>query len=103
MLQVYKEKIHKRMPGEGGAGMAGIIREWIKGEPGSKTGQFCSQTFTRVTISNLKQDILDQFQEEEGASICKQLAHMYHYYLHGAAHMPRAGAEPAACVVLCAM
>lgn len=40
--------------------------------------------FTRVVIGQLKPDILRQIAEDaRGQKLCRALAHLYHYYLHG--------------------
>jgi hypothetical protein len=44
-----------------------------------------SRSFTRVVIGDLKPDVLAQLQDEAGAqALLRDLAHLYHYYLHGA-------------------
>lgn len=77
-VQVYKETINKRMPGQAhsvaGDGFA-IAAGWLQEER--------EDTFTRVTVSDVKPEILEQFQGEEAEHVCRQLAHLYHYYLHG--------------------
>lgn len=42
-------------------------------------------SFTRVIIGDLKPEILRQMvgDGEQGPAICQELAHLYHYYLHG--------------------
>lgn len=41
-------------------------------------------SFTRVTITDLKEEVMEQIANKEAAeSVCKDLAHLYHYYLHG--------------------
>ena len=41
-------------------------------------------SFTRVVIGQLKPDILRQVAEDaRGQKLCRALAHLYHYYLHG--------------------
>lgn len=84
-LQVYKERIHKRMVGDATAAESqSMLQQWIQEEATTDSHSGESDSFTRVTISNLKPGILKQFTVEEGANVCRQLAHMYHYYLHGA-------------------
>lgn len=40
--------------------------------------------FTRVMIGDLKPQILRQLADDQGgAKICTELAHLYHYYIHG--------------------
>ncbi len=42
-------------------------------------------SFTRVLIYDLKPEVLAELcDEDDGASILRDLAHLYHYYLHGA-------------------
>jgi hypothetical protein len=42
-------------------------------------------SFTRILIYDLKPDVLGQLcDEDEGATVLRDLAHLYHYYLHGA-------------------
>lgn len=66
------------MPGQAqsvaGAGFS-IADDWVNEER--------EDTFTRVTVSDVKPEILEQFQGEEAEHVCRQLAHLYHYYLHG--------------------
>jgi hypothetical protein len=54
-------------------------------EPGSGGGGGGgSDSFTRVLVYDLKGEVLDQLcDEDRGASILRDLAHLYHYYLHG--------------------
>jgi structural maintenance of chromosomes flexible hinge domain-containing protein 1 len=85
VMQVYKERIHKRLPGtsshlDGNLSQFGVMSSWAADEgcPSSE-----SSSFTRVVVSGLKPDVIRQFQGEAAENVCKQLAHMYHYYLHG--------------------
>lgn len=39
--------------------------------------------FTRVIITNLKDRVLDSLRSEHSDRVCRHLAHLYHYYLHG--------------------
>lgn len=44
-------------------------------------------SFTRVVVGDLKEDVLALLVGSDGdgaGSICRDLAHLYHYYLHGA-------------------
>ena len=87
-MQVYKETISKRMPGRPqgvvDTGFA-IAADWLQEER--------DETFTRVTVSDVKPDILEQFQGEEAEHVCRQLAHLYHYYLHGPSGNAGAGQQ----------
>ncbi len=41
-------------------------------------------SFTRVIIGELKPSSLAVvLQEEKGQELCRELAHVYHYYIHG--------------------
>lgn len=41
-------------------------------------------SFTRVLVYDLKDEVLEQLSDEDqGATILRDLAHLYHYYLHG--------------------
>jgi hypothetical protein len=43
-----------------------------------------SSCFTRVLVYDLKEEVLEQLSDEDrGATILRDLAHLYHYYLHG--------------------
>jgi hypothetical protein len=49
-------------------------------EPGSTD----SSSFTRVLVYDLKDEVLEQLSDDDrGATILRDLAHLYHYYLHG--------------------
>jgi hypothetical protein len=43
-----------------------------------------AESFTRVLIGDLRPEVLAQLQEEGPTQLLKDLAHLYHYYLHGA-------------------
>jgi hypothetical protein len=74
--------------GEGEAGGDGAV--------GGEANDGLGRSFTRVLIGDLKPDIMELIMgEEAGRRICQQLAHLYHFYLHGAAgnrHADGAGA-----------
>lgn len=41
-------------------------------------------SFTRVVIADLKPEVLQQISDADRyATVCRDLAHLYHYYLHG--------------------
>ena len=41
-------------------------------------------SFTRLTISELKEEIADQIKDKYSCEqICRELAHIYHFYIHG--------------------
>ncbi|KAK3267358.1 hypothetical protein CYMTET_24075 [Cymbomonas tetramitiformis] len=42
-----------------------------------------SPSFTRVLVSDLKEDVYEQLQRGDAGSACTDLAHIYHFYLHG--------------------
>eukprot|EP00892_Ulva_mutabilis_P012666 jgi/Ulvmu1/9772/UM056_0012.1 len=90
--QVYRETITKRMPAKAPVMVEpenGLSADWIRRE--------CEDTFTRVTVADIKPDILEQFQGEEAENVCRQLAHLYHYYLHGPLGNPGAGSNMQHC------
>lgn len=50
-------------------------------QPGSRCN---SSSFTRVLVYDLKEEVLEQLSDgDRGATILRDLAHLYHYYLHG--------------------
>jgi hypothetical protein len=57
----------------------GVARDWVRAECGAG-----EEAFTRVVIGDLKPDVLQQLAADEaGGHLCSELAHLYHYYLHG--------------------
>ncbi|KAI8466921.1 MAG: hypothetical protein J3K34DRAFT_524164 [Monoraphidium minutum] len=40
-------------------------------------------SFTRVVVGDLKPDVLAALAEDGGLSVLRDLAHLYHYYIHG--------------------
>lgn len=40
-------------------------------------------SFTRVVIGDLKPEVLSAISEDGGLSVLRDLAHLYHYYIHG--------------------
>ena len=104
---MYKEQIQKRGAGELIASPSqvekfGIVSDWVAAEatPGS-ADQPSAATFTRVVVSDLKPDILQQFQDEAAKNVCRHLAHLYHYYLHGPDGNVRQGMFPIPCMSAC--
>ncbi|GLI61005.1 hypothetical protein VaNZ11_003267, partial [Volvox africanus] len=81
---VYEEDLVHREPGDDSTltqeeAQFALPRVWLAEEP-------TSTSFTRVTIANLRADVLDIVRDSEsGAVVCRDLAHLYHYYLHGPA------------------
>lgn len=54
-------------------------RAWVREESSAQGG-----AFTRVIIGDLKPEILQQLTADfDGGQLCRELAHLYHYYLHG--------------------
>lgn len=88
---VYEEDMVHRNPGDVGtlskmeSPFNAAATNWIQGEVMQPVeGQ--NEAFTRVIIGDLKADILQQLADDAGgAQICRELAHVYHYYLHGEA------------------
>ncbi|KAK9800826.1 hypothetical protein WJX73_002958 [Symbiochloris irregularis] len=64
-----------------------IARSWVEHEAEQQDAEEAgpdSSSFTRVVIGQLKADILRQVAEDaQGQKLCRALAHLYHYYLHG--------------------
>jgi hypothetical protein len=93
--QVYKERIHKRMPGMPTCTTQetpfAVLTDWVAAEAGGAA--VGASTFTRVIVSDLKADILKQLRDEAARNVCRQLAHLYHYYLHGAEGNTQDGAQ----------
>ncbi|PNW82785.1 hypothetical protein CHLRE_06g294050v5 [Chlamydomonas reinhardtii] len=105
---VYEEDMVHRQPGDESTlsqqeAAFGVTRSWIAEEvppaasadgaagaaspsssaPGPSSG---FPSFTRVTITDLRPDVLALMANaDSGAAVCRDLAHLYHYYLHGPA------------------
>ena len=98
--QVYKEQIQKRLPGELPTAPSptfdfAVLADWAAAEVGTGSNDAdggADSTFTRVVVSDLKADILQQFKDDAAQNVCRQLAHLYHYYLHGPDGNTRTGA-----------
>jgi hypothetical protein len=53
-------------------------------EAGGNSDDSSDSSFTRVLVYDLKDEVLEQLSDEDqGATIVRDLAHLYHYYLHG--------------------
>jgi hypothetical protein len=51
---------------------------------GGSNSNSSNGSFTRVLVYDLKDEVLEQLSDEDrGATILRDLAHLYHYYLHG--------------------
>jgi len=67
-------------------------KKWVLDETQSGNSG-TESSFTRVIIGNLKMEILEQLSDDiQGTHLCRELAHLYHYYLHG----DRGNREPSA-------
>ncbi|GIL94923.1 hypothetical protein Vretimale_1033 [Volvox reticuliferus] len=81
---VYEEDLVHREPGDDSTltqeeTQFALPRMWLVEEP-------TFPSFTRVTIADLRPDVLNLVRDSEsGAVVCRDLAHLYHYYLHGPA------------------
>ncbi|EFJ52379.1 hypothetical protein VOLCADRAFT_86759 [Volvox carteri f. nagariensis] len=79
---VYEEDLIHREPGDASTvsqeeSQFAVSRSWLAEEP-------AATSFTRVTIGDLRADVLSLVRDSEsGAMVCRDLAHLYHYYLHG--------------------
>lgn len=59
-----------------------VTRDWVRAEAAAGD----AESFTRVIVGDLKPDVLQQLaHDDQGLHICRELAHLYHYYLHGEA------------------
>eukprot|EP00879_Flechtneria_rotunda_P028535 GHRR01030668.1.p1 GENE.GHRR01030668.1~~GHRR01030668.1.p1 ORF type:complete len:105 (-),score=25.71 GHRR01030668.1:9-323(-) len=57
----------------------------VAGQAANNSSNSAPSSFTRVLIYALKPDVLAQLCDvEQGRNILRDLAHLYHYYLHGA-------------------
>ena len=97
----YEADLVHRSPGDASTLSAeekrfGPILQAVDGE---KTRSKAS--FTRLTVSELKGDIVKQIKDKYSCEqICRELAHIYHFYVHGATRSPVVGGEqegPAEC------
>ncbi|GLC56261.1 hypothetical protein PLESTB_001085700 [Pleodorina starrii] len=81
---VYEEDLVHREPGDESTlsqeeSAFGVPRAWLAEEASAGS-------FTRVTIADLRPDVLSLVRDSDsGAMVCRDLAHLYHYYLHGPA------------------
>lgn len=64
-------------------GLAPLLRGCLHGALPVQAGEG-AESFTRVLIGDLRPEVLAQLQEEGPTQLLKDLAHLYHYYLHGA-------------------
>eukprot|EP00873_Tetraselmis_striata_P024857 jgi/Tetstr1/445121/TSEL_032919.t1 len=80
---VYEEDLVHRNPGD-----ASSLSELEQAVPSlRKMGAIGGEgpsSFTRVTVGMLKDSITEMIADSDhGARLCDELAHLYHYYLHG--------------------
>ena len=54
-----------------------------EGSTGSPGRHGAGGSFTRVVIGDLKPEVLGAIAEDGGLSVLRDLAHLYHYYIHG--------------------
>ncbi|GBF97420.1 hypothetical protein Rsub_09586 [Raphidocelis subcapitata] len=96
---VYEEDMVHRPPGAtagaaGGAGQSAPadVEEgfrpasgWLSEElGGAEAGAPAGASFTRVVVGDLKPDVLAALADPEAAlGVLRDLAHLYHYYIHG--------------------
>jgi hypothetical protein len=85
---VYEEDMVHRNPGDTSTlnsmeARFPVTHNWVHEEVKLTTASPTSG-FTRVIIGDLKPQILRQLADDQGgAKICTELAHLYHYYIHG--------------------
>jgi hypothetical protein len=85
---VYEEDMIHRNPGDASTlspmetPFSAATQAWMEAETDVNNSN--STSFTRVIIGDVKPDILKQMMGGERATtVCRELAHLYHYYLHG--------------------
>ena len=102
MQSVYEEDLVHRIPGDASTlnpveAQFPVAKDWVA----SELQQFPSQeervadsqqshpsskghSFTRVIVADLKPEVLQQITDTDRyEQVCRDLAHLYHYYLHG--------------------
>ncbi|KAL0055144.1 hypothetical protein WJX82_007626 [Trebouxia sp. C0006] len=100
---VYEEDLVHRLPGDASTlspteGMFPAAHDWVAGELQQTPAQAADRvadsqqlqaapsdhSFTRVVIADLKPEVLQQIADSDKyEQVCRDLAHLYHYYLHG--------------------
>ncbi len=103
LQSVYEEDLVHRLPGDASTlspteAMFKAAHEWVAGELQQPTAQAADRvadsqqlqaapadhSFTRVVIADLKPEVLQQIADSDKyEQVCRDLAHLYHYYLHG--------------------
>lgn len=103
LQSVYEEDLVHRLPGDASTlspteAMFPAAHEWVAGELQQTPAQAADRvadsqelqavpsdhSFTRVVIADLKPEVLQQIADSDKyEQVCRDLAHLYHYYLHG--------------------
>ncbi len=114
---MYEEDLVHRLPGDASTlSPTEVIfpaaHEWVANERQPSPSQVADRvadsqqstaaghSFTRVVIADLKPEVLQQIADSDRyEQVCRDLAHLYHYYLHGEygnVHLNSDAEEPAA-------
>ena len=99
---MYEEDLVHRMPGDASTLSANeahfpVAHAWVASERQQSPSQadkvvdsqqaqpqLEGHSFTRVIIADLKPEVLEQIADADRyEQVCRDLAHLYHYYLHG--------------------
>lgn len=101
MQSVYEEDLVHRQPGDASTlspteAMFPAAHDWVANEvrPAQAADRVVDSqqpqpapsdhSFTRVVIADLKPEVLQQIADADRyEQVCRDLAHLYHYYLHG--------------------
>ena len=88
---VYAEDLVHRSPGDASTltpietAFEPLAQSWVAAETDTGAAEGAGgSSFTRVMIGQVKPNILRQIADEPGMQqLCRDLSHLYHYYLHG--------------------
>ena len=99
---MYEEDLVHRMPGDASTlspieAQFPVAQQWVAAERQQSPSQEEriadsqqafpspeSHSFTRVVVAELKPEVLQQITDiDRYEQVCRDLAHLYHYYLHG--------------------
>lgn len=87
---VYAEDLVHRSPGDASTltpietAFQPLVQSWVAAEVDAGAEEAGGSSFTRVMIGQVKPNVLCQIADEPGMQqLCRDLSHLYHYYLHG--------------------